>query len=317
MSIVGLENEETALGPGDELLRWVSEAGSGNWDRLRDACAYVSERHRLSRRPWILASDLSALGHMDIDWRTRAWSVVPPALNLVPGLGLCVVLTGSRPYHVDLRFRDATDDLDVYPFELRQEPAPMARYAKCASVEVAERVADRMKAHLVINPAKGLTRALRNVDEELIDSAPEPPLEEATRFNPVTLSWDSNHGRRPGLYRVDLHGRPVHRRLDAYHSWWAIDLAAGQFLALKERGPGHESVIRWLPARDDRSCCFEVRKELALPMLAERAMVISAGLVGTRVRTLAELPKRFARPRTRDCTRVATRPSNGLGRVRN
>jgi hypothetical protein len=98
---------------GDDLLRWVSEAGSGPWERMRDACAYVAEKHRLQRRPWTLASELSALGHVDIDWKSRSWSVAPPAVNLVPGLGLCVVLTGSRPFYIDRRFEEATDDLDV------------------------------------------------------------------------------------------------------------------------------------------------------------------------------------------------------------
>lgn len=273
---------EGETGAGDELLRWASEAGAGSWERLRDACAYLSQKYNFRRRPWTLANDLSALGHLDIDWRTRAWSVAPPTLNLVPGLGLCVVLTGSRPYHVDVRFQQATDDLEVYPFEIRQDPAPPAKYAKCASVEVAQRIAERMDAHLVVDPATGLARALRVVDEEPIEAAPEPPLEEATRFDPTTLSWVANHGRKPGLYRIDLHGRPVHRRLDDYGSWWAIDLAAGQFLSLRDRG-NQLAVVRWRPATTDGPPCFEVRNELALPMLAERALAICSGLVAQNV----------------------------------
>ena len=231
---------------GDDLLRWVSEAGAGAWERLRDACAYVAQKHGIARRPWTLASDLSALGHLDIDWNTRSWSVSPPALNLVEGLGLCIVLTGSRPFYVDRRFGEATDDLDVFPFEVSQAPSPAAKYAKCASVEVAERVAASMGALFVIDPATGLTDALRPVDEEPTDAAPEPLLEEALRFDPVTLRWDLDHGRRPGLYRIDLHGRPVHRQLDEYGNWESMDLSAGQFLALQDRD---EPVVRWRPSK--------------------------------------------------------------------
>jgi hypothetical protein len=271
-----------AWSAGDELLRWASEAGSGSWDRLRDACAYLSQKHALKRRPWTLASDLSALGHMDIDWKTRAWSVAPPTLNLVPGLGLCIVLTGSRPHHIDERFESATDDLEVFPFELQQDPSPAAKYAKCASVEVASRVSDRLGAHLVIDPGNTLASALRPVDEVIIELAPEPPLEEATRFDPDALRWSNDHRRKPGLYRIDLHGRPVHRRLDRYGNWEAIDLAAGQFLALQDRKGHSEPVIRWRPGASDRAASFEVRSELALPILAERAMTVSSGLVPGR-----------------------------------
>ena len=187
---------------GDDLLRWVSEAGSGSWDQLRDVCAYLTQKHNLQRRPWMLASDLSALGHLDIDWSTRAWSVAPPALNVVPGLGLCVVLTGSRPFYVDHRFDEATDVLDVYPFEIPQNPAPSAKFAKCASVEVAEAVADRLRATLVYDPAWELAGVLRPADEVPITAAPEPSLEEATRFNAETLRWADDHARRPGLYWI-------------------------------------------------------------------------------------------------------------------
>jgi hypothetical protein len=173
----------------------------------------------------------------------------------------------------------ATDDLDVFPFDVRQSPSPRAKYAKCASVEVAQRVAERMGSQLVVDPASGLLEALRAVDEEVIETAPEPPLEEAARFEPATLKWVSEHGRKPGLYRIDLHGRPVHRLLDAHGCWSAIDLAAGQFLSLRERSKYEPPVIRWRPATEHRPCCFEVRTELALPMLADRALAVSSGLV--------------------------------------
>lgn len=265
---------------GDDLLRWASEAGSGSWERLRDACAYATQKHSLSKRPWTLASDLAALGHLDIDWRTRAWSIAPPALNLVPGLGLCIVLTGSRPHYLDRHFEEATNDQDVYPFDVEQPPLPAARYAKCASVDVARRVADRLDAELVIDPARRLVDALVPVDEEPIEAAPEPSLEDALRFDPSTLEWDAAHQRRPGLYRIDLHGRPVHRRLDEFGSWWATDLPAGQFLTLEPRS---EPVLRWRAGSASDPSCFEVRQELSLPVIVERAATVSSGLASERI----------------------------------
>ena len=130
---------------GDELLRWVSEAGSGTWPQLRDACAYVAQKYGLTAAPLILASDLSALGHIDIEWKTRSWSVALPALNLVPGLGLCLVLTGSRPYYLDQRFEEVTDEVDVYPFGISsrrsQRPgslsAPASRSPRSSPTDLA------------------------------------------------------------------------------------------------------------------------------------------------------------------------------------
>lgn len=279
---------------GDELLRWVSEAGSGTWERLRDVCAFITQKHRLSRRPWSLASDLAALGHLDIDWRTRSWSVAPPALNVVPGLGLCVVLTGSRPHYVDKRFETATDDLDVYPFEVPQAPSPSAKFAKCASLDVVERVAAGVGAQLVIDPAASLLKAIRPVDEEPVQIAPEPALDDALRFDAASLRWRSDHGRKPGLYRVDLHGRPVHRRLLADGSWWAIDLPAGQFLELQARA---EPVIRWRPPKGEAPAVFDVHKDVSLPLLAHRAATVCSGLVPTtdgKWRKYLNVPQRVA-----------------------
>jgi hypothetical protein len=268
----------SAASAGDDLLRWVSETGSGTWDRLRDACAYVGRKHAVHRRPWIQASELSALGHIDIDWSARRWSVAPPALNLVPGLGLCIVLTGSRPHYIDRRFDEATDDLDVFPFEVPQGPAPAARFAKCASVAAAQHVADALETDLIIDPARALVAALRAADEVPIQLVPQPEMDEAQRFNTETLQWQPARTFEPGLYRVDLHGRPLHRRLDESGSWLEIDLPSGQFLSLRGR---KEPALRWRPAsRDNTSSPYlEVRRELVLPELAERAATVSSGFL--------------------------------------
>ena len=266
------------LSAGDELLRWTSELGSGSWERFRDAAAYVSQKHRDPRRPWMLASDLSMLGHLDIDWASRSWSIAPPTLNLVPGLWLCVVLTGSRPYHVERRFEEATDDLEVYPFEIEQAPAPAAMFAQCASVEAGEMIARRLDARFVVHPARALVSVLPHIDDHQRTPAPEPALEEAKRFDSEGLRWRADHGRHPGLYRIDLHGRPVHRWLDPNGSWWSVGLPTGQFIALRE---SKRQAMRWRPPASDGSqpASFEVRPSLSLPVLAERAATVSSGLV--------------------------------------
>jgi hypothetical protein len=268
---------EVPASAGDDLLRWVSEEGSGDWGKLRDASAYVCNKHGLQRRPSRMASELSALGHLDVDWERRRWSVAVPSLNLVPGLGLWVVLTGSRPHHIDRRFDEATDDCEVYPVPVAQPPAPAAKLAKCASVEVAARVAERMGAALVVDPARSLLEVMRPVDEVVVEQTP-PPRDEVEWFDPNTLRWEpAPPPDRDGLYRMDHHGRPVYRRRDQGY-WYEIDLAAGQFLALKER---RAAVVGWRPPGREGppTACFEVRKGVALPTIAERALTVSSGLL--------------------------------------
>ena len=108
----------------DDLLRWASEAGGGSWRHLRDAAAYLARIHELDLRPWQLAVPLASLGHLDIDWEEQRWSVAPPAVVLSPGMGLCAYLVGARPSRMLERFAAATEDQDVYPFELTQRNAP-------------------------------------------------------------------------------------------------------------------------------------------------------------------------------------------------
>ena len=265
--------------PGDELLRWVSETGSGTWERLRDAAAHVCRKHELRWRPWYLANDISAFGHMDIDWDSRAWSVALPTLNLVPGLGLFVVLTGSRPHYVDKRFEQATDSQQVFPLDIPHTHSPRTKLAKCASVKVAETVAERLESQLVIDPAHGLVASMRRVDESPMAKAAPVPVEEAMKFDAAHVEWSQVEREEPGLYRIDLHGRAVHRRLDEYGKWWSIDLAVGQFLELHTSG---KRVLRWARSSDLQPSALEVRQGITLPILAERALRVSSGLPPSR-----------------------------------
>ena len=280
---------------GDDLLRWVSEAGSGGWERLRDTCSYLTYKHERNLRPWIVASELSQLGHIDIDWGSRSWSVAPPALNLVPGLGLCVVLTGSRPHFVDERFDAATNSREVYPFEVSQGHAPRAKFAKCASVEIAQRTAERFGSQLVVDPASQLLSALKPIDEVAAVLASPPALDEAERFDTATLQWKSEHRREAGLYRLDLHGRKAHRRLDQSGTWWAADLPIGQF---QELHGNPMPVLRWKRPQGESPAYLEVRRELSLPLIAERAAVVSSGLLPKPSgdwRRYANVPESIAR----------------------
>ena len=277
------------LSPGGELLQWASEVGRGKWEDLREAAVHVARKNGIRLRPSTLASQLTSLGHLDIDWEVREWSVARPTLNVVPGLGLCTLLTGSRPYYLRRQFDDATEGLDVYPIIVTQPPfdpryaatAPAALFAKCASIEVAADVARRTGAEFVVAPATSLANALPSLDPDTLRRASPPDLDlDVDWFNPQDLTWARPHQPpRPGLYRLDLLERTSYLWYDQ-GSWCSTDLPEGQFLALRRE---HKQVMRWVaaPVGLGQSSRLEVRREVHLPQVAERAVTICDGKVPT------------------------------------
>lgn len=262
----------------DDLLRWASETGSGSWHHLRDAAAHLARTHSLELRPWQLAVPLASLGHLDIDWREQRWSVAAPAVALSPGMGLCATLVGARPSRIVERYREATEDLNVYPFQLPQRHAPAALFAKCSSVEVTKGVASRLGVPLIFDPASGIVEELPSIVlEEVSPGSPIPNEDGLERFNPINGRWRRVSARdEEGLYRLDLYGRSMHR-LHRSGDWYSVDKATGQVLLLE----GKNDLLFWCePSSDSRvPSTLEVVTWLGLPPLAERAAVVSSGLV--------------------------------------
>ena len=262
----------------DDLMRWASETGSGSWRHLRDAAAYLARTHALNVRPWQLAVPLTSLGHVDIDWREQRWSVAAPAVALSPGMGLCAYLVGARPSRMLERFDEATEDQNVYPFQLKQRNAPAALFAKCSSVTVTEEVAHRLGVPLVFDPASGIVEELPDVVSDGASPSSPVPIEDGLeRFDPIDGSWRQITGRdKEGLYRLDLYGRSMHRLLRG-DDWYSVDKATGQLLVLEGR---HDLLFWCKPSNDFRvPSTFEVVEWLGLPPLAERAAVASSGLL--------------------------------------
>ena len=262
----------------DDLLRWASESGNGSWRHLRDAAAYLTRTHELNMRPWQLAVPLTSLGHLDIDWEDQRWSVAPPAVVLSPGMGLCAYLVGARPSRMIERFEKATDDLDVYPFPLEQCNAPTALFAKCSSVEAVEEVARRLQVPLIYDPASAIAAELNDVSLDNAKLSSPVPIEDGLeRFGPVDGRWRQVTGRdHEGLYRLDLHGRSIHR-LRQGDDWYSVDKATGQLLVLA----GRTDLLSWCRPSSDFQVpsTLEVVAWLGLPPLAARAAVVSSGLM--------------------------------------
>jgi hypothetical protein len=271
------------MSPGDDLLMWASETGSGPWGQLRDTAAYVARVHDTGDRPWYLAAPLSDLGHLDLSWPTERWSVAAPALVMARGCGLCVYLVGARPRRMLERFEEAADAQDVYPFDIRQGKAPSALFAKCASVDSAQAVADRLRIPLLFDPSAALAERVPSIDPSRLELAAPVPVEDTLAwFDPESYQWLGVTDRQePGLYRTDLYGRNIFR-LHRHDQWYKVDQATGQLMVLSDRS----DLLCWSrPSLDWATpSLLEVPSWLALPQLVDRALVAASGLLPIRQR---------------------------------
>jgi hypothetical protein len=266
---------------GDDILRWASENGNGRWVHLSEAIAHtMAIRNQKDVRSWILASDLSDLGHMDVDWDAGTWSASPPCLVVSRGLGLCAYLTGWRTSMLLSRFEAAADDLDIFPFEVPQGQGPKAIFAKCSSVEAIEGLAARLRVPVVYDPCKRLAELIRFNARPRRLGAPPPPDEELARFEPGGLRWISvSTASQTGLYRFELHGRKTFRLFDS-GEWYIVDRSEGQLQVLA----GRDDVVRWhAPSADGSSPrAMSVHFAVSLPPLVTRAAVSASGLLPLR-----------------------------------
>jgi hypothetical protein len=261
---------------GEDMLRWASERGSGTWGLFRDTAAYALTSRGHNLRPWVIATRLSSLGHLDVDWEQGLWSVSGPCLVLSQGLGNCGYLTGWRTSLLMQRFNEASDDLDLYPFSIGQGYNPSAFFLKAADPSALQAAAERLDAYLVVDPASQLAD---RVDLGAVDvlASPPPVDEDLELFDATSLGWESVAGRDvDGLYRSEIYGRAVFRvRRDG--DWFVSDRATGQILMLNER----DDVIRWRPASGDLRTprAVIVPRSISLPEVAERAFVSASGLL--------------------------------------
>ncbi len=294
---------------GNQLLRWMSERGSGKWTELSSVISYLRTARRAefrqrglepaAFRPSDIAADIAALGHIDIDWRSGTWSVSRPTFNVIPGLGLCVVLTGSRTAKLEQRLEEATDSLDIYPFDKEQFPLPSAKFLKCADIETVKKAAEKFGADVIFNPSLTLTEHMCPLNELPIERVGEPRLEDARKYTPgQTHDWSYVSSFDDGLFRVDHTGRVLFRRRVSFNGevhWHAVDRATGQLLESSRLGI---RVAQFQVSPREKVGFMSVAKGISLPIGVERALTLCTGTTAERhngVRYFRNVPENLAR----------------------
>jgi hypothetical protein len=269
----------------DLLLEWVSERGEGSWTSFRDAYAWLEADSDL--KPWetasLLARQMSALAHLEIDWKRSRWAACPPVLTLLPSAGAHGLLTGGRT-------RELTDRLaveqerrdDIFCLEpISQSLAPSALLIACEDERAMRRLAEALGIQATYSVASRLAAVLPSLDSyiALARSTPAPFDYGVQALSVDQLGWsDVESDRAPGLYRYQTPAGRKFRYVNHEGTSHEVDLAIGTFAAL--RAAGQASRLKWF--RQPLNGDLEVPLSAPLPTLHARAAALCSGLAPDR-----------------------------------
>lgn len=269
----------------DLLLEWVSERGSGSWLQLREAYAWLEANS--DREPWETASvivrQMSALGHLEVDWRSSNWAAAPPVLTLLPSAGAHALLTGGRTRELSDRLAAALDERDdAFGLEpVEQALAPSAILIACEDEGAMRSLAAQLGIASSYSAASQLATVLPPLGDylELAASTPAPRGYGVQALDLAELTWsDVEEDRQPGLYRYQAPDGRRFRLIDGDGRWFDVDLAIGAYAALVTAG--ETTRLKWFP--DTLNGEFQAPLRAPLPTLHARALALCSGFAPER-----------------------------------
>lgn len=198
-----LSNARKRQNAHDALLWWCSEVGSGSGSAFLDACAH------LTLDPWRACAALSALGHIEFDWRAGRFATAPTVITTIPGIGGRLLVCGARPTgmmeHLRRVAEDAQSEVDVSEEPCHQfgegpstvlidaDPHHAQAFAAAADVAFVPAAHDRIARLLDRIDVDSL-----GVSEQPDERFPHAPID--ARTFQVRWDWDWDPGRA-GLWR--------------------------------------------------------------------------------------------------------------------
>lgn len=269
----------------DLLLEWVSERGEGSWGGFRAAYDWLQAGEDLE--PWetasVIARQMSALGHLEIDWRHFRWAASPPMLTLLPSAGAHALLTGGRTRELEDRLALAREEReDIFCLDpIEQALAPSAVLIACEDERSMRDLASFLGIGSSYSVAEQLAAVLPDLDSYLpgAEVAAAPTGYGVQLLGLERLAWeDVEDEREPGLYR---HQAPEGRRfrfLDEARVSHEVDLSIGAYAALRLTASG--GWLKWF--RRSLNGDLEVRLGAPLPTLHARAAALCSGLAPRR-----------------------------------
>jgi hypothetical protein len=263
----------------ERLLEFMSARGSGPIDAVRAQCAFVAG----DTASWHSAlSTLEDLGHVDVSWDNRRWTVASPTLAPCGDPNGRAILVGARARQTVSWLREHRIDaqIDERSFDPRRGVMP-------ASIRV---------------PLEGFARArteLKDVNISVLDTPPffamalharpvtdtswwiGPEFSPSARvhttlecWDPVQLRWRSyGNGELggPALYRWREHGVRVHYLVASSLRARVRDPAAAKWLL----APSDRSYV----AYDASARCLLIPMAMGLPRLYRRICAIASGVM--------------------------------------
>ncbi|OPG04674.1 hypothetical protein B1R27_24295 [Streptomyces sp. GKU 895] len=277
------------LEPGDLLLRWVSERGTGVLSDVKQGMWWLASTRCPDVEPgapgrWL--RDAVSLGHMDIDWRNRRWSTAPPVLTRLPRARGLAVLSGSRTAAFDEKLSQAVADGLVELFRVpsarppRDIPLPASLIVQFDDETGLMQWAAELGAEYTSCFALQGAALLPPLALEVRSSTPEfgQPLEQYhldhREYQPASRPL------RDGLYRLkQREGKRVCQVL-RNGEWYETSHEEGVYSVLESQNMNAD-VLRWLPEKEcgrERFGTLYVDWGYPLPDLHRRVAVMCSGL---------------------------------------
>jgi hypothetical protein len=279
---------------GERLLMWMSELGTGSWQRFRDACSwefrFEPEHSRPS--PSLVAAHLTQRGYAEFDFARRRWSIAPTVVTTVPGLPSAAIIVGGRT-RTTLEYWRSFDDPDVYLAAQRDPPAsPRSHrlsplhsvrtvYVIADYVSTLERAAGPMGATFAWDAGPAIATRLAGLTDVIVESPrmPPPPDAAVARYD-AELGWweDVDAATGVGFYRFRPRRMvgPTQFRLFSSIGALEVERSVGLYAMLERE---KVAVLDFEAA--DINGFFYVRADAALPTLHARALFLCSGLPPT------------------------------------
>ena len=263
------------------LLRYLTEVGSGAWDRFRQAVRFLGggdeEAPSPSRAltPSTVARHLSTLGHAEFAFgEHRRWAVGPPVLATLPGRESAGALCGARSERLEDLVGEQAGEVGVEVTPVSQDEGPDAFLLSALTSALLEQLADRAGVAVEHNVAGRIARCLPRLDDvmRLSPVAPEPSGHEISAYNASSLRWEEvPDSSGDGLYWHKHYCQPEYRLKLGDHCF---------------RTTRYTGIHLWLRCLRRSVLSYDVESEelhvpvgAALPELHAKAAVLSSGML--------------------------------------
>ncbi|MEY2583521.1 MAG: hypothetical protein QOE09_3370 [Ilumatobacteraceae bacterium] len=268
----------------ERMLSWCSERGSGSVASFVETFQWMdhawSERTRAHRA----LRALCRLGHVEVDWHKSRWAITPTVLVAPFNAGGLAFIMGSQGLDLDVRMSRAMSDFDldiVRTDACQLIDGPRLSLVRSGSRQALAHLADAAGIEFEVDVGGALSHLLPTIDRMVRRGSILAGFERRrisvdgyeVKTTPVLDErWD-------GSYEHDTFGAMVYsiREEGEEERPYLVDRSTAIWYALRREA---RFPIRY----DDRAWTLAVPTQFGLPLLHERSLILSTGLLPAIVR---------------------------------